>query len=106
MLDFQTYEDFTKTTAIYPSDPFIALSYLSLGLCGESGEYAEKVKKFIRDGVFDRTLAAKELGDVLWYVTQSAIQLGFTLEDIAWININKLKERQLNNKLQGEGDER
>lgn len=80
--------------------------YNSLGLAGETGEFVEKMKKRIRDGVFDRELAAKELGDVLWYLSQLAKDLNYTLEDIAKMNLQKLADRRARNKIQGSGDER
>ena len=83
-----------------------ALSYCALGLCGEAGEYAEKIKKKLRDGTFEKELAVKELGDVLWYVTRSAAELGYTLEQVANINYNKLRDRQQRDVLGGSGDTR
>jgi len=84
----------------------MALAYTALGLAGESGEYTEKVKKLIRDGQLDKPLAAKELSDVLWYLTAAAHELGYTLTDIAEINLVKLTYRAERGVLQGNGDER
>ena len=95
--------------ALYPeagSGSTLALSYCALGLTGESGEYSEKIKKLIRDGKLDKPLALKELGDVLWYLTASAKELGFSLQDVAEVNIVKLSDRADRGKLQGSGDER
>lgn len=65
-----------------------------LGLCGEVGECADLWKKAIYQGhEFDRLHCAKELGDVLWYVAELAVGLGYTLEDVAQMNIDKLKAR-------------
>lgn len=93
MDSFGAYQKFTRTTAIYPGsdgygdDALPALSYLGLGLVGESGEIADKVKKVIRDG--DAKLTADrceailaEAGDVLWYVARSADHLGVTLGEV------------------------
>lgn len=80
--------------------------YNALGLAGEAGEFIEKMKKRIRDGVFDRELAAKELGDVLWYLSQLAGDLGYSLEDIAKMNLKKLADRKARNAIHGSGDER
>lgn len=80
--------------------------YNALGLAGEAGEFVEKMKKRIRDGVFDRELAAKELGDVLWYLSQLAKDIDYTLEDIAKMNLQKLADRRARNKIHGSGDER
>lgn len=78
---------------------------------GEAGEAAEKVKKVIRDngGVFtDETkrATALELGDALWYVGAAARELGFSLEDIAVMNIEKLSSRKERGVLHGSGDNR
>ena len=90
--------------AVYPSTHKIL--YPTLGLCGEAGEVAEKVKKQIRDGVFNRHDVAKELGDVLWYLANTANDLGYTLEDIAQLNIDKLTGRSDRNVIKGSGDNR
>lgn len=106
---FASYEKLARQFALYPeagSGNTLALSYCALGLTGESGEYSEKVKKLIRDGKLDKPLALKELGDVLWYLTASANELGYTLTDVAEVNIVKLLDRQERGKLQGQGDER
>lgn len=106
---FNSYEEVITETALYPDagrGSERALTYAALGLTGESGEYAEKVKKYLRDGVFDKRLAAKELGDVLWYLTASAKELGYSLQDIAEMNAVKLLERKRLNMIQGNGDER
>jgi NTP pyrophosphatase (non-canonical NTP hydrolase) len=71
-----------------------ALLVAALGLAGESGEFAELVKKHLfHDHPFDRDKAIKEVGDVLWYVAQACTALGIQLEEVAEKNINKLKER-------------
>lgn len=85
--------------------------YLSLALCGESGEVAEKVKKVIRDrnGRFfspDISDIALELGDCLWYLSVFANKLGFTLEQIAEMNLKKINDRIEHGTLHGEGDYR
>lgn len=82
-----------------------------LGLAGEAGEAADKVKKILRDkGGFasmeDRVELAKELGDVLWYVANVARYLDIDLSEIAKNNIDKLESRKKRNKLHGEGDNR
>lgn len=82
-----------------------------LGLAGEAGEAADKVKKILRDkGGFasedDRAELVKELGDVLWYVANVARYLDVDLSEIAKGNIDKLESRRKRNKLHGEGDNR
>jgi NTP pyrophosphatase (non-canonical NTP hydrolase) len=112
-MDMRYYQRKTGETAFYPRDAKTALCYLSLGLCGESGEVAEKLKKIIRDSDSEMELSAeqkqniaKELGDVLWYVAQLSGQLGFDLGEIAEMNLQKLRDRQSRNRLSGDGDNR
>lgn len=83
----------------------------ALGLVGEAGETADKIKKILRDkdGAVsddDRGLIVKELGDVLWYVASIARYLNVPLSEVASGNIDKLESRWQRNKLHGEGDER
>lgn len=104
------YQTQSRRTAGYPNagSNFI---YPTLGLAGESGEVAEKIKKVIRDkgGVVDEETKQgikKELGDVLWYVAQIATELGLTLEEVGGANLEKLFSRMERGKLGGEGDNR
>ena len=104
------YQLESRSTARYPNagDNLI---YPTLGLTGEAGEVADKVKKLIRDrgGVVDehfREDVALELGDVLWYLAQLATELGLSLEEVASANLSKLKRRSQRGTLQGEGDHR
>ena len=108
-MKFKEYENEINKFAIYPEagkGTPMALAYCALGLGGEAGEYSEKVKKLIRDGKLDKPLAVKELGDVLWYLTRSANELGYSLVDVAEINLVKLTSRKERGVLQGSGDER
>jgi len=102
-MTFDEYQEFARTTAIYPTDSKVI--YPTLGLCGEAGEVAEKVKKHMRDG---KTLVGVglELGDVLWYISALADDLGVTLEEVAQANVDKLKSRMERNKIKGDGDNR
>ncbi|PIR73753.1 MAG: hypothetical protein COU40_00775 [Candidatus Moranbacteria bacterium CG10_big_fil_rev_8_21_14_0_10_35_21] len=109
-MEFKEYQEKSRKTAVYPNigDNFV---YPTLGLSGEAGEVAEKIKKVIRDkgGVVDdetRELIKKELGDVLWYVAQIASELNLSLDDVAEGNIKKLADRLERGKLGGSGDER
>ncbi len=109
-MTFEEYQKISRETAIYPNKDknFI---YPTLGLVGEAGEVAEKIKKILRDknGVIDEQTKedlSKELGDVLWYLSQLAVELGLSLDEVAVLNINKLSSRQKRNKLHGEGDNR
>lgn len=85
--------------------------YYVLGILGESGELAEKVKKLYRDHGGKLTPELKknielELGDVLWYITRLADVLGIDLADVASSNVAKLQSRMHRNKLHGDGDHR
>ena len=102
-MTFDEYQEFARLTAVYPED--VKVVYPTLGLCGEAGEVAEKIKKHMRDG---RSLVGVglELGDVLWYISALADDLGITLEEIAQANIDKLASRMNRGKLGGSGDER
>ena len=82
-----------------------------LGLVGEAGETADKIKKIIRDkggraDADDVESIKKELGDVLWYVANISRYLNMPLSDVAKGNIKKLSSRKRRNKLHGEGDDR
>jgi NTP pyrophosphatase (non-canonical NTP hydrolase) len=108
-MQLSEYQRLSRRTAAYPRDAWLA--YPSLGLAGEAGEVAEHAKKAIRDDggavTDERRLAmASELGDVLWYVTQLASELGLELEEIARANLEKLSSRQQRGMLSGSGDER
>jgi NTP pyrophosphatase (non-canonical NTP hydrolase) len=109
-MDFEEYQKKSRKTALYPNvgNNFI---YPTLGLSGEAGEVAEKIKKVIRDknGIIDKETKEelkKELGDVLWYVSQIASELNLSLEDIAESNIEKLYSRMERGKINGDGDNR
>lgn len=109
-LTFNEYQQRTGDTARYP-DAGQNPIYPTLGLAGEAGEVAEKVKKVLRDqaGQFDADAVAaikKELGDVLWYVARLAAELDLDLGDIAAANLAKLASRQERGVLHGSGDER
>lgn len=113
-MNFTEYQQSTRATAIYPGatlGDLDAVAYLTLGLTGEAGEIANKVKKVIRDGggiISDdrRGEVVKEIGDVLWYLARLTDELGFYLEDIADANIEKLNDRRDRGVLQGSGDNR
>ena len=84
--------------------------YPAMGLNGEAGEVAEKLKKLWRDGTPDlgtfQADLTKELGDVLWYVSETARQWGIPLETVARANIDKLASRKERNVIHGSGDNR
>jgi NTP pyrophosphatase (non-canonical NTP hydrolase) len=103
-MDFSSYQKKAKSTAIYPDTH--KLTYPALGLAGESGEVAEKIKKSIRDGNLDKEGLKKELGDVLWYVAAIANDMEFDLDEIAQMNLSKLESRKNRGVLSGSGDNR
>lgn len=109
-MTFSEYQKLSRETAVYP-DAGNNFIYPTLGLAGEAGEVAEKVKKILRDsgGAADekkREEIEKELGDVLWYVAQIATEFNLPLEDIASKNIEKLRSRKERSALKGSGDNR
>lgn len=106
------YQQRASKLAIYPEER--AIEYVALGLASEAGEVAGKVKKAIRDGKNwtgeqredHRQSIKAELGDVLWYVAETARQYDLTLEDVLLYNIYKLESRQARGTLTGNGDNR
>lgn len=110
-MNMNDYQKQALTTVISSNDEFKDVLHWVLGLNGEAGEAAEKVKKIIRDkqgkiSDDDRKELAKELGDVLWYLAVFAHDLGFSLEEVAQHNLDKLKSRQDRGVLTGSGDNR
>ena len=105
--NLNNYQMKAKKFAIYPER--MKVVYPALGLAGEAGEVADKVKKIYRD---DRTDAkflaeiAKEIGDVMWYCAALANDLGFDLQQIAEMNIHKLNSRKASGTIVGTGDNR
>jgi len=100
------YQEQAKTTAIFPADH--ALEYLTLGLVGEAGEVANKIKKIFRDKkIFKADVeVADEIGDVLWYCAMLADYLDVDLGKIMENNLEKLSSRKKRGTLGGSGDRR
>lgn len=104
------YQEHALETAVYPEKYKVV--YPALGLAGEAGETADKIKKVLRGddgGVLTdekRQAVAMEIGDVLWYCATLAHDLGYDLDTIAQMNYAKLKSRQERGKLSGSGDNR
>ena len=106
MITATAYQEQAKTTAIFP--PERALEYLTLGLVGEAGEVANKIKKLIRDKKIIRSEVeiASEIGDVLWDCAMLADYLDTNLGKIMEDNIDKLQSRKSRGTLGGSGDRR
>ncbi len=109
-MEFKKYQEESRKTVIH-QDWTHALTYFTLGLNGEAGEVAEKIKKVLRDneGVVSeekKVEIEKELGDVLWYLSQITTELGLDLNNVAERNLEKLFSRQKRDKLSGDGDNR
>jgi len=109
-MEFNEYQKRTGTTRTAQTK-IAGHLYTTLGLVGEAGEVAEKVKKIIRDdgGVITderRELLKKEIGDVLWYISQLSADLGLSLDDVATHNLEKLASRKERGKITGDGDTR
>lgn len=99
------YQDAAEQFAVYPKE--LGIEYTALGLNEEAGEYAGKIAKWMRKGgKLDVGMAAKELGDTLWQLSQAAREIGYTLEDIALMNLDKLYARSIAGTIVGQGDDR
>ena len=104
-MDMNTYQAYATSTAVYPDK--YAIVYPVLGLAGEAGEAAGKLSKHLRgDGPLDKEAMALELGDCLWFISQAALDLGYTLEEIAEMNVAKLMKRAAEGTIKGTGDNR
>ena len=107
--DLDMYQQVAKQTAIYPREQ--AIIYPTLGLTGEAGEVANKVKKIIRDDGYKNNESlvqeiSAEIGDVLWYIAVLADDIGCKLSDIANANLEKLANRKKKGTIHGSGDTR
>ena len=101
-IDFNSYQDFTATTALYDN-----MLYPVMGLAEEAGEVVGKFAKAIRDEKdFPEDEIVKELGDVLWMLARVAGDMNISLQEVAERNVTKLKDRQQRNALRGSGDSR
>ena len=107
--DLDMYQQVAKQTAIYPREQ--AIIYPTLGLTGEAGEVANKVKKIIRDdgNKINESVVQEisaEIGDCLWYISVLADDIGCKLSDIANANLIKLANRKEKGTIHGSGDKR
>ena len=110
LLDFDKYQRLASETAEYPNmgDNYV---YPALGVAGEAGEVAEKVKKQLRNHngeITDefREKISKELGDVLWYIAAMCTELNLSMNRVAKDNLLKLRSRAERGVIKSEGDER
>lgn len=109
-MNFNSYQHKALRSAVYPNRGK-NIVYPVLGMNGEAGEVAEKVKKILRDkdGIWtkeDQEEIKKEIGDVLWYCAAAAKEFDLNLQDVAEANIDKLEDRLKRNKIHGNGDNR
>ena len=103
-VDFKSYQDMASETAVYKAEH--AVIYPALGLAAEAGEVANKVKKILRDGNFDRNAIADEVGDCLWYIAALCRDLNVNMGEVAKNNLDKLQDRKKRGTLKGNGDKR
>lgn len=114
MTTFKEYQEAAETTAVYPEageGTIGAISYVALGLVGESGEVAEQIKKAIRDDngrISQERLdkVEKEIGDVLWYISRLCSELDLDMDEVAVTNLDKLSSRKSAGLLNGSGSDR
>jgi NTP pyrophosphatase (non-canonical NTP hydrolase) len=106
-MDLRTYQRFAEEYMMYPRR--IAYEYPALGLVGEAGEVANKVKKLARDHLDPASIKddiKSELGDVLWYVAAVATEFDIDLDEVGRANLIKLADRKARNVIRGSGDNR
>ncbi len=109
-MDFKEYQKKALTTALYPRRHKVI--YPALGLGNEAGEVLGKIKKWLRDEGGRRMSKERkekikdELGDVLWYLAALSQDLGLEMENIAKLNLDKLRSRKIRGKLKGDGNKR
>lgn len=110
-MTFDEYQERAHQTSFNTAIGGDTLLYPVLGLAGEAGEVAEKIKKLYRDkgGKIDgeaMNLIAKELGDVCWYVSEICTQMDISLNAVVELNLEKLYNRSIRDVLHGNGDNR
>lgn len=109
-MNLKEYQEKAHETSLAPKIGE-AYVYPVLGLVGEAGEIANKIKKIFRDSSGKMTSETetelkKEIGDTLWYLAELCTQLNLSLEEIAALNLERLKSRKERGVLQGSGDNR
>lgn len=119
-MDFSEYQARTAHTAIYPqagTGNELAVNYTVLSLAGETGEIAGKWSKYYRDAYKHyygqpenleeyKNRLKKEVGDLLWHLSQLCTELGIDLGELAQSNLDKLNDRKNRGVLGGSGDNR
>lgn len=110
-MTLEEYQAFTKTTAIYPTGGIAGMDYLILGMAAEAGEVAGKYAKYKRGDYFDNAAKLhedmdKEIGDILWFISQYCNETETTIGVLMEMNMEKLTSRQERGVLQGDGDNR
>ena len=103
-MEMTEYQNKAASTAIYK--PEHAVIYPALGLAAEAGEVANKVKKILRDGTFNKEAIADEVGDVLWYIAALCRDLNVDMSELAYKNLQKLEDRKRRGMIAGSGDKR
>lgn len=107
MKTFAEYQAEARKTAGY--DPKLKITYSTMGLVGEAGELANKVKKLLRGDKNREELIdgiKSEMGDVLWYLSALADDINIDLSEVAADNIKKLRDREARGIIKGSGDNR
>lgn len=106
-MNLKDYQEFTPTTAQYPKK--FAREYLSTGIAAEGGEVAGVYAKYFRGDYTSTVLKEKlkkELGDVMWFVSQICKEEGFKMQEILDLNVEKLTKRVEEGTIKGDGDDR
>lgn len=109
MKDIDQYGQYTVDrwfSADDNKDPMRSLFIMTVGLGGETGEVLEKIKKFVRDGTWDRDLVIKELGDVAFYWARICRHFDIQPSEVLQANIDKLEGRRARGTMRGSGDTR
>jgi NTP pyrophosphatase (non-canonical NTP hydrolase) len=107
--DIDEYAVLADGYAVYPeanTGSIHEAMYLALGLVGESGEVAGKIKKLYRDNRLVHEDLEKEIGDVFWYLTRLCAWLEVKPSTILEKNLKKLEDRKNRNVIKGNGDNR